>query len=188
MASARSLRRREGVVAAASVLVLMTIATSSALAQGPKQERKVTASGAVADLDDTKHTVLLSGGAKLTTDEGTITCGEISGRLDEHNAIQTAEAHGDVKVDFHYTTKEGVEREMQGTADRAVYDAAERTVQLIGHVVADLKEPTARRTLHMTADEVTFWIDQSRLRIRPAELVFTEVVEQEPKPAPPAKK
>jgi len=183
MASARSLRCQTR-IAVAWVMLLLTVAVSGALAQAQKPERKVTASGAVAELDDANHTVLLSGGAQLTTDEGTITSREISVRLDERNSVQTAQAQGEVKLNFHYTAKEGVERQMQGSADRAVYSATDRTVQLLGHVVAELKEPATQRTVNIAADEVTLWIDESRLRIRPAELVFTEVVEQEQKPAP----
>jgi lipopolysaccharide export system protein LptA len=187
MASARSLGGETRIVVA-SVMVVLVVAASGALAQAQKRERKIAASGAVAELDDANHTVLLSGGAKLSTDEGTITSREISARLDERNSVQTAQAQGEVRLNFHYTTKEGVERQMQGSAERAIYDATDRTVQLLGHVVAELREPATQRTVNIAAEEVTLWIDQSRLRIRPAELVFTEVVEQEPKPAPAAQK
>jgi lipopolysaccharide transport protein LptA len=169
-------------------LALTTIAGSLASAQPQKQpqmkERKVTAAGAMAEVDEANHKVLLSGGAKLTTEEGTITSNEVVARLAEDNTIQVAEARGDVKLDLRYTTKDGLERAMQGAADRATYDAKERTVQLVGHVAAKLSEPSRHRTLDISADEVTFWIDQNRLVIRPAQLVFTEMVPA--KPAAPA--
>jgi len=177
-------------------LALTIIAASCASAQQQKQpqkkERKITATGATAEVDESNHKVLLTGGAKLTTEEGTITGNEIVAKLAEDNTVRTAEARGDVKLDLHYTTKDGVERVMQGSADRAIYDAKERTVQLAGHVAAKLSEPSRERTLDITADEVTFWIDQSRLVMRPAQLVFTEMVPEKPaaqapeKPAGPA--
>ena len=182
MSGARSL-------AVMMAVALAATAASRVHAQQQKPERKVVATGAVADLDESKHTVLLSGNAKLTTNEGTITSSEITAQLGKGNAIESAEARGGVKLDFHYTDKEGVERAMQAAADRGTYDSKNRTVKLVGRVTAVIKEPANQRTLNMTADEVTFWIDENRLRIQPAELVFTEVVEEteKPTPAPPAK-
>lgn len=179
---------------ARSLVVMMAVALAASAAgpvhaQQQKQERKVVATGAVADLDESKHTVLLTGNAKLTTNEGTITSNEMTAQLGKGNVIEGAEARGSVKLDFRYTDKEGVERAMQAAADRGTYDSKNRTVQLVGHVTAVIKEPANQRALNMTADEVTFWIDENRLRIQPAELVFTEVVEQKEQsaPAPPAK-
>jgi lipopolysaccharide export system protein LptA len=141
------------------------------------------ATGAVADLDESKHTVLLSGGAKLTTNEGSISSNEMTAHLGKGNAIESADARGAVKMDFQYADKEGVERVMQASADRATYTSTDRTVQLVGHVTAVIKEPANQRTLNMTADEITFWVDENRLRIQPAELVFTEIVTQKEQPA-----
>jgi len=180
--------RRRDTVSLMAAILLVTLAMSAALAAPPQPERKVTATGAIADLDDVNHTVRLSGGAKLTTAEGTITSREINARLDARNSVQTAQAEQEVKLDFRYTTKEGAQRRMQGSADRAIYTAAERTVQLLGHVAAELTEPGTRRSIVIAAEDVTFWIDEGRLRIRPADIVFTEMVEQPPKPAPAGQK
>lgn len=175
-------------VLGAALLVAGVLLTSPTYGAGEKQphmqQRKVVATGAVAELDSANNTLLLSGGAKLATNEGTIASREIQARLGEGNTVETAEARGDVTMDFHYTSAEGVERLMKASADRAAYNAAERTVQLAGHVTADLKEPASQREVKMTADEITFWIDEGRLRIRPAELVFTEAVPAQPESAP----
>jgi lipopolysaccharide transport protein LptA len=176
---------------AATAFVLAVIVAAPALAQAQaqpqKQERKVRVEGAVAEIDDVAHTVVLSGGAKLTTTEGTMTSDEMRANLAKDNTIETAEATGEVRINFSYKTKDGVEREIQGAADRGTYTSADRTVRLIGHVTARLTEPATQRTIDLTADEVTFWIDESRLRIKPAELVFTEAVKQEQPPAAAAK-
>jgi lipopolysaccharide transport protein LptA len=178
MAGARSL-------GAATALLLSVVIAAPVLAQAQpqKQERKVRVEGAVADIDDVAHTVVLSGGAKLTTNEGSMTSAEMRAKLAKDNTIETADATGGVRIDFSYKTKDGVERQIQGSADRGVYTSAERTVRLIGHVTARLTEPATQRTIDLTADEVTFWIDESRLRIKPADLVLTEAVKQEQPPA-----
>jgi len=172
----------------AAVIALVAASCACAQQHEQKQVRKIVATGAQAEIDESKHLVLLTGGAKLTTDEGTISSREIRARLGEGDSIETAEAEGDVKLDLRYTTKEEVARQMQATADRAIYNTTERTVQLIGRVIAKLQEPARQRTLDISADEVTFWIDESRLLIRPADLVFTEAVagkpETETAPAP----
>ncbi|HUT75468.1 MAG TPA: LptA/OstA family protein [Armatimonadota bacterium] len=156
-------------------------------AQTQKPERKVKAEGAVAEIDELNNTIAFSGGAKLTTNEGTVSSRELEARLAPGGAIETAEARGEVKVNLRYRGKDGVERIMEATADRVIYRAGERTVQLLGNVKGDLKEPTRGRTLHIGADEATLWIDESRLRLRPAEVIFAEVVEKEPPAAPAAK-
>lgn len=166
------------------VVVVVVVGAACALAAAEKQARKVVATGAVADLDQENRTVVFSGDAKLTTNEGVIAASEIEARLGAGDTIEMAEARGGVKMDFHYESNDGVERIAQATADRAVYDAAERTVQLLGHVVAQLREPARKRTLDLSAEEVMFWIDESRLRIRPARLVFTEMVKPEAEAAP----
>ena len=148
-----------------------------------RQPRKIEAKGAVAVIDDARHTVTFSGGVTLTTPEGTITGREAEARLAGASDFESAEARGDVKLDLHYTTKEGVERLMQATADRAIYTSRDRTVQLVGHVVGYIKEPARQRTLDLAADEVTLWLDESRLRLRPARLVFTEPAPAETPPA-----
>ncbi len=169
----------------AMIAAVMAAALWGAPAQEQKQDRKVVASGAVADIDEAHNTVLLSGGAKLTTNEGTITSREMEVRFGKANAIETAEARREVKLDYRYTTKDGVERVMVASADKAIYDSAARTVQLIGSVTGDLREPAQQRALNITAQEATLWIDESRLRLRPAQLVFTEVVEKpQAQPAP----
>jgi len=165
-------------------VVLIAVSATCALTQADREQRKVVATGAVADLDQANRTVVFSGGAKLTTNEGSISAREIEARLGEGDTIEMAEARGGVKMSFHYTSKDGVERTTEATADRAVYDATERTVQLLGDVIAQLREPAHKRTLDLSADEVMFWIDESRLRIRPARLVFTEMVKPEAEAAP----
>jgi lipopolysaccharide export system protein LptA len=169
----------------AMTVALTTAALSGAAAQQPKQERKVIASGGVAEIDQAHNTVLLTDGAKLTTAEGTITSREMEVRFGKANAVETAEARREVKLDYRYTTKDGVERVVTATADKAIYDSAARTVQLFGSVTGELREPAQQRVLNLTAEEVTLWIDESRLRLRPAQLVFTEVVEKpQAQPAP----
>ena len=185
MAGARSLGVVTGFLLAAIVASAPVLAQAQVQLQ--KQGRKVVVTGAVADLDEANHTVVLTGGAKLTTNEGSITSSEMRAKLGPGNTIETTEVTGDVRINFSYKTKDGIEREIQGSADRGTYTSADRTVKLLGHVVAHLKEPATQRTIDLTADEVTFWIDESRLRIKPAELVFTEVAKQEQPPAASAK-
>lgn len=174
-------------LAAMWIGALLAAPACSAAAQTATQQRKVVATGAVAELDDANNSITFTGGAKLTTNEGTISAREIEARLGEGNAVESAEARGDVKLDYRYTTKNGIERIVQASAGKAIYHASDRVVQLVGNVTGDIVEPARERTLKIAAEEVTFWIDEGRLRLRPARLELTEVAPQAPKTAAPPK-
>ena len=185
MKRSRDMTRAKWLAAMCTGAVLAATVCGAA-AQTATQQRKIVATGAVAEIDDANNTITFTGGAKLTTNEGTISAREIEARLGEGNAVETAQARGDVKLDYHYTTKGGLERIVRASADKAIYRASDRVVQLVGNVTGNIVEPARERNLKIAADEVTFWIDEGRLRLRPALLELTEVAPQESKTqAPP---
>jgi len=135
-------------------------------------------------IDHQKKLVVATGGVELTTTEGTLWADKVEAITDDENRLQTAEATGNVRVDLDWTGSDKKRRRVKAQGDRATYDAAARTVVLIGHVKGNAVEVDKQRTIDLKGHKATLDLQHSIYAVEAIEGTPTEIIFTEPEPKP----
>ncbi|MFQ5563337.1 MAG: LptA/OstA family protein [Parvularculaceae bacterium] len=137
-------------ILSAALTVLAFVAPANAQLT-PSSDEPVDITGETAELQDNVAT--WSGDVRVVQGEAILTTSRLIAELDDEGDFKTIRAEGAVR---YSNGDEAI------TGERAVYDAASRTITITENVIV-----TQGRQV-MAAGKVIYWVDTGRVRFAPA--------------------